>query len=153
MNRILSYSNRFKSIEDVVPLVLDEEYKSDVKREVSPLLKYIFGVDPVTGHPTGDLSVYLGDNANPEISLFIERNLMKEVSSNTGNGLSLSTDEINKIRGTITDDDIANFARNHGETREEYADRIRGFLDRQKLEYQKKKYSDELKRIIGHGSR
>lgn len=151
MNKILLFSKRFP-IDYVSGDIIDKS--PDVAEPNKQLLDYIFGKDPVSGHPSGDLSVYLGEKSNPEVKAFIQTNLMQPLIDDKG-GLNLSSDELNKIRGTITDDDIAQFSRNHDETREEYADRIRLYLSKEKyersqksLEIQRKKlYEEALKSV------
>ena len=103
----------------------------DVKKKDSQLLNYIYSVNPVTGLPQGDLAVYLGDKANPQIRAFIEMNLLQE-TENSKSGFKMPDEVINKFREHISDDDIAAFSRNHGETKEEYADRMKLYMLQEK---------------------
>ena len=147
-NLIVLYSNRLNSFPDS-ELVDERSYDFDVKGSDNDLLHYIFGTNPLNGSPNGDLSVYLGENANPEVKRYIEMNLLKENGDNEG--LSLSTEQTNAMRKVINDDDIAFFSRNHGETKEEYAYRIRNYLDDEKVKREKfkadKEYRDLVNRI------
>lgn len=129
MNRIIKFSERLSSPGGSIQGNFPEE-KEDVINSNEQLLNYIYGVDPATSLPCGDLAVYLGDKANPEIKYFIEQNLLNPISN--AEGLSnLPIEVTNKFR-ELSDDDVANFARNHGESREEYADRIKLFFLKEK---------------------
>lgn len=144
-NLIVEYSRRFNQIEPT-DMPDEREHKSDVKGVDNDLLRYIYGTDPNNGHLTGDLSVYLGEKANPEIKRFIEMNLLKENSDNAA--LSLSTEQTNALRQVINDDDIAFFSRNHGETKDEYALRLRNYLEDEKARRAKFKAEKEYKDLI-----
>ena len=148
MNKLFLYSQRLTKGHTPLPLKRLHN-DSDVVNIDSALLSYIFGNDPETGAPIGDLSVYLGDKASPEIKLYIEQNLLQPNMDNSS--LSLPTDVINKMRSVITDDDIAYFTRNDKETREEYADRLRYYFDseRQKRREDKTRQTinDNLRRV------
>ena len=122
---------------DVKPEFIDGE-TADVHSEIEEIFKYIFGTDPNTGLPVGDLAIYLGNKANPEIRNFIEQNLLQPVQE-AKSGLSLSQDAINAFNKRITDDDIAQFSRNANETREEYADRMRFYFAQEKLKRAKER--------------
>ena len=81
MNNFLNFSKRF--IPEPPEKYGDVRVKnlSDVKEADETLLDYIFGLDPNTKLPSGDLSVYLGDKANPEIKAFIQSQLLKDLNS------------------------------------------------------------------------
>ena len=130
MNRLMLFSQRLQPQTGVESKPMDAP-ASDVKKKDSQLLNYIYSVNPVTGLPQGDLVVYLGDKANPQIRAFIEMNLLQE-TENSKSGFKLSDEVINKFREHISDDDIAAFSRNHGETKEEYADRMKLYMLQEK---------------------
>lgn len=124
MNKLLLFSG-LKDYGTPMPEVRDYS-SSDVVDTLQPLYKYIYGTDPVTGLPVGDLSVYLGDKANPEIKAFIEQQLLKPVSDPSSD-VSMPTEVVNRFR-ELSDDDVAKYTRNHGESREDYADRLRYYF-------------------------
>lgn len=144
-NIIIDYARRFNQIEPT-DMPDERENVSDVKGVDNELLKFIYGTDPNNGGLSGDLSIYLCDNANPEIKRFIELNLLTENSD--GTGLSLSTEQTNALRKVINDDDIAFFSRNHGETKDEYALRLRNYLEDAKASRAKYKADKEYKDLI-----
>ena len=88
--------------------------RQDVNDKDKALLDLIFSRDTVNGIPCGDLAIYLGDKANPEVKRFIEMNLLQP-SVDTG-GVDMSTEMTNQIRSSITDDDIARFSRGRDES-------------------------------------
>lgn len=148
MSRIQDYNRAIhvddlEYIDDVV--IIDKQ--ADVVDANKVLFDYIFGVDEVTGMPVGDLSVYMGDKANPEIKAFIQANLLQPMSTQKGS-LGLSTDIVNKFKGKITDDDIAAFSRNHNEDNEQYALRMRNYFAdvRKQNEFEREKR--QLKKIL-----
>lgn len=75
------------------------------------LLDVIYGRDPRTGLPQGDLCFYLTKDTSPEVRQFIENNLLTE--NNTRNVLPLDADDI-----------AVELARRPDETSVEYAARI-----------------------------
>lgn len=113
--------------------------------EKNPLLDLIFQPNE-RGCVVGDLSMYMSEKTNPEVRQFIEQQLMNP--SSDGKGLNLSDDVANKLRGTISDDDIAQFSRNHGESAEQYAVRIGSFFSEEKAKnVAKAKFEREKKRL------
>lgn len=147
MNRIYSYNNRHSLTFDVVDgVVMDSP--SDVVDKNQQLLDIIFTNDPVTGMPTGDLALFTNEKANPEIKRFIELNLLHE-NHEVGSSLNLPDDIANKFRGTITDDDIAQFSRNHDESREDYANRMRQWFVDEKRKRMDDAARKRLKRYFG----
>ena len=135
MNRLLLFSDRLVPEVGASSVAVDDKL-ADVKDKDSQLLDYIYALNPVTQLPQGDLAVYLGDKANPQIKSFIQANLMNEISEGKSE-MHLSQDVLNKFREHISDDDIAAFSRNHGETKEEYADRMKLFF----LEEKQKRFA------------
>lgn len=125
MNKIFEYS--FRLNRPLSPVMMKEHKRDfDVRQPDQTLLDLIFSSDPVTGLPQGDLAVFTGDNANPEVKLFIQQNLMNE--NPELNGLSNLPTEVTNHFKTLTDDDIATFSRNNNESREEYAYRLRAYF-------------------------
>lgn len=146
MNKIFNYSSRLRPAVDYVDgSVIDAP--SDVVDPNRQLLDYIFTVDPVTGMSVGDIAFYTNENANPEIKRFIEMNLLKE-NPNIDSVIDLPDDISNKYRGVITDDDIANFSRNHGESSEDYAVRMRSYFDAERSKRAAKREMERVKSII-----
>lgn len=133
----LSPAKELKIVEPSCPEVSDD---------VRQLLDYIFGTDPNTGLPTGDLAIYLGKDSNPQVRDFIERNLMIENPSNKGS-FDLPTDVVNRFRSVITDDDIAFFSRNGNETREEYSDRLKLYFKNERELRVKNSRNQKLKEL------
>ena len=100
MNKFLEFARRLCPQEhiDSVPA---SDPESDVRPSDSQLLDYIYGLDPVTQLPCGDLSIYLGEKANPEIRQFIELNLLQERMDSKSN-MDLPQEVINKFKGVIS---------------------------------------------------
>lgn len=99
-----------------------------VKR--NPLLDLIFAPDD-RGALLGDIYHYLGENTNPEVRQFIEQQLLRE-NNGSSSSLSIPDDVLNKMKSTITDDDIAFFSRDHNETPEQYAYRVGKYFAEEK---------------------
>ena len=108
MNRLMLFSQRLQPQVGAESKPLDAS-APDVKKKDSQLLNYIYSVNPVTGLPQGDLAVYLGDKANPQVRAFIEMNLLQE-TDNSKSSFRLPDDVLNKFREHISDDDIAAFS-------------------------------------------
>lgn len=118
--------------------------KPDVNKS---LLDLIYGADPNTGLPVGDIAMYLSDKTNPQVRQFIELNLMHE-NSDGKSQLSIPQDVLNSMKKTVTDDDIAYFSRGGDESREQYAVRMRKYFDDQRILNQKKRYQKELEKDL-----
>lgn len=146
MNKLLQFSQRLVPQTDIIstPAPANEP---DVCTTDNQLMDYIFGLDPVTQLPCGDLAIYLGEKANPEVKQFIELNLLKERVDSKGN-IDLPQDVVNGFRSVIKDDDVAAFSRNHGETKEEYADRLKLYFLQEKQKRQREKRVKELEKLI-----
>lgn len=146
MNKIISFGKRHSAcrVGNFLPsLVIDKPV--DVKDTDSALFDAIYSTDPVSGLPNGDIAVFLSEKTNPQVRLFIEQKLMSPRSENPG--LSLEQEIINKF-GAMSDDDISYFSRNHGESPEEFQDRIRLFMENQKKEISEKKKSAKLRKVL-----
>lgn len=132
MNNFEKYVHRFDEIDGFKPFEIPWKTESDVKSKKEELFDFIFSADPVTGVPQGDLAIYLGDKANPEIKAFIQNELMSE-RSDSSDGMNLPDEVINKFR-SLSDDDVALFSRNHNESREEYANRLRLYFAKERAD-------------------
>lgn len=144
MNKMFEFSTRLENLRDGY---LEEtkkiEENPDVRNKDSQLLDYIYALDPVTSLPSGDLVIYLGDKANPEIRNFIEMNLLQPLAPEAGS--NMPDEVLNKFR-TLSDDDVAFFSRSKSESREEYADRLKLYFVQEK---QKRRQEGRLKEIEG----
>ena len=145
MNRFLNFAERLEPQANIIESVSPQSETVDVLNKDSQLLDYIYAIDPHSCMPSGDLAIYLGDKANPEIRQFIEMNLLNE-NPNVDSPMSLPDDVVNKMKGVIKDDDIAFFTRNHNETREEYADRLKLYFLKEK---EVRRREGKLKEIEG----
>lgn len=151
MNKVYAYNNRFALLANIVFKDAKREKKSpDVPEKYKQLLDLIYKVDPITGVPSGDIGIYLSDSANAEVKAFVQQQLMNPVID-TGKGLSLSTNTINQLRETITDDDIAQFSRDDNESVEDYAERISQSLNKMRFEAYKKRQLKETADILRNG--
>lgn len=135
------HPTRSKCYVEYVPSVNDVTMKDD------PLLDYIFGVNPVTGLPEGDIAMFLSDKTNPEIKNFISQQLLIENGS-SDEGLSLPDSVTNRFREVISDDDIASFSRNHGETTQEYASRLRNWFAEEKQRNAEKRDLQKFRSLL-----
>lgn len=146
MNKLFAFSQRLVPQTDIISTPASAN-EPDVKATDSQLMDYIFGLDPVTQLPCGDLAIYLGKKATPEVKQFIELNLLKERVDSKGN-IDLPQDVVNSFRSVINDDDVAAFSRNHGETKEEYADRLKLYFLKEKQKRQQEKRFNDLDKLI-----
>ena len=146
MNKIISFGKRYSAcrIGNFLPSSFIDK-PADVKDADSSLFDAIYSTDPVSGLPTGDIAVFLSEKTNSQVRLFIEQKLMNPRPENPG--LSLEQEIINKF-GAMSDDDISYFSRNHGESPEEFQDRIRLFMETQKKEIAEKKKNAKLKKVL-----
>ena len=131
-----------------IPTVPVEKPKK-VESKENPLLNLIFAPNE-RGCLTGDLSMFLSEKTNAEVRQFISQQLLTENPNQKG--LSLSDSAVNALREHITDDDIANFSRNHGESPEQYAYRLgKFFSDEQGKNIAKARFEREKKRLSDLG--
>lgn len=84
----------------------------DVSYPLKNVIEEIFSVDPVSGLPKGDIQYYLSKDGNPEVKAWLESNLLqpRRQSSSVPEG--------------VTDELIAEFARQPNESRADYAERL-----------------------------
>lgn len=77
------------------------------------VLDEIFSVDPVTGNSRGDIQYFLSKDGNPQVKAWLESNLLQPRRENPS------------FEGKdVTDDLIAEFSRQSGESAESYASRL-----------------------------
>lgn len=100
----------------------DVEFVPDVEPDFddSPLKKVldeIFSVDPRTGAPKGDIAYFLSKDGNPEVKAWLETNLLQPRRS------------VSSHPDGVTDEVIAEFSRNPGESGLEYAARLASLRD------------------------
>lgn len=100
----------------------DVEYVPDVEPDFddSPLKKVldeIFSVDPRTGAPKGDIAYFLSKDGNPEVKAWLETNLLQPRRS------------VSSHPDGVTDEVIAEFSRNPGESGLDYAARLASIRD------------------------
>lgn len=106
----------FKQIQNIhvysVPSKVNEG--GVVRSETDNLFDQIFSVDPRTLLPNGDIAIWMSQNTSPEIRNFISQNLMSPVPLDSDGA---------KYDG-LTDDDVAMFTRNQGESIADYRSRL-----------------------------
>lgn len=93
------------------------ELLDSLKVEQDKLLSIIFAVDEFTRLPKGDLALYLGENCNPSVREYIEKNLFQSVSSE-----NLQTSDLD-------DDTILQLTRGVDESRRDYVARINNYME------------------------
>lgn len=114
------------SFED--PVVCDVP-EASVLKSGDEILDVIFSPDPVTGLPSGSLSMYLSDKTNDEVRSYIEKNLLFDTSSSA---VTSSPEVYSKFRNEIQglqSDFIARCSRNRFESLQDYERRIMRELD------------------------
>lgn len=118
----------FKDIDcDLEPVSQDREYVP-LETRVDCILSDIFSVDEVSGLPKGDLAYYLSENGNPEVREWLQNNLLKPRGSSSGTS----------VEG-VTDDMLAEYQRNSGESINDYRQRLYGYF------VEAKKFADSKK--------
>lgn len=148
MNRLEMLDGRL-SVGNVSFVPIKERDLPEIKSS-NPLMDLIFSPDE-KGFLDGDLSHFLNDNTNPEVKAFIESQLLRE-NSDSSSSLSIPDDFLNKMKSTITDDDIAFFSREHSESPEQYAYRIGKYLHEEKAKnFAKAKFEREKSRLESLG--
>lgn len=85
--------------------------------ERDKLLSIIYSCDEFTGLPKGDLALYLGENCNPSVREYIEKNILQSVQSE-----NLQTSELD-------DDTILKLTRGVDESRRDYVARINNYME------------------------
>ena len=100
--------------------------------ELKAVLDEIFAVDPISGFPQGDIQYFLSKDGNPQVKAWLETNLLSPRAKQSGSSLE-----------GVTDDFIAEYARNDGESVQSYAERLKGYYDSAKAEFDKLNVNQE----------
>lgn len=148
MNKQLQFFQRVNRVLLFPATPVFDKKQEDVRPPYEELLDMIYSIDPRTGMPKGDLAVFMNGDANPEIRDFIQKNLLMEMPTVEGSGLVMSDALRNSFTKNITDDDIAEFSRNSGETSEEYAKRLSEKCHDLRLNYQRERETMRLQRKL-----
>lgn len=86
--------------------------------QLKQVLDEIFAVDPVSGFPKGDIQYFLSKDGNPQVKAWLESNLLQPRATSRGSSLE-----------GVTDDMIAEFSRQPGESTVSYAARLASIRD------------------------
>ena len=97
-----------------------------IESELDGILKEIFSVDERTGLPKGDIQYFLSKDGNPQVKAWLESNLLTPRAKESGSS----------IEG-VTDDLIAEMARNDDETSSQYAERLMSYYNSAKEEFER----------------
>lgn len=121
MNKDLNF-NFNKHHDEVLSTVVDppkdEEQVEKQYSDSDALLKAIYQIGS-DGYPVGDLAIYAGKNASPEVKKFILDNLMRDVS-----GMA------NPASMNLSDDEIVTLTRGSNETMSDYAARLNSSIEK-----------------------
>lgn len=110
--------HRDEVLSSVVQPPKDEEVVEKQYSDSDALLKAIYQIGS-DGYPVGDLAIYAGKNASPEVKKFILDNLMRDVS-----GMA------NPSSMNLSDDEIATLTRGSDETMSAYAARLNSSIEK-----------------------
>lgn len=83
-----------------------------VEKDEDDIMHLIFAPDPLTGMPRSDLAVIMSKDSAPEVAKYIQDTLLRPVVTEGPSG-------------TMDADEALDAMRNHGESFETYANRIR----------------------------
>lgn len=122
MCKLAQYQDIDVSIRSECEVKVPDMVDSDLKA----VLDEIFAVDPISGFPQGDIQYFLSKNGNPQVKAWLETNLLSPRAKQSGTSLE-----------GVTDDFIAEYARNDGESVHAYAERLKGYYDSAKAEFEK----------------
>lgn len=145
MNKVASFYARYQPLV-MLPNELPIE-KVDVADKNKQLLDFIFAVNPRTQMPSGDIACFLSADVNPQVKAFIEANLLRDIGDSSSE-FSVSTDLQNKFRDVISDDDIAKYSRNNGESQEEYSFRLHAEFEKMRYENRMKASRSRLEKLL-----
>lgn len=124
LQKLAIYSNidcsKLETVIEPLPEIIDDSLKS--------VLDEIFSVDPNSGFPRGDIAYFLSKDGNPQVKAWLETNLLSPRAKLNGSS----------IEG-VTDDFIAEFARNDGESAQDYQSRLMSYYDSAKAESERLK--------------
>lgn len=121
MNKDLNFNFNKHHDEVLANIVEPPKVEEVVEKEHSDedaLLKVIYQIGS-DGYPVGDLSVFVGKNASPEVKKFILDNLMKDVS-----GMA------NPSSMDLSDDEITTLTRGSNESMADYAARLNSSIEK-----------------------
>lgn len=116
MKRIYADTENLHLVDHSEDLIIESEVaKKDNSSADDVLLKVIYALDPVTFLPTGDLQVFMSEDASPEVRDYIQRNLMAATGTKpTDSGLSV--------------DEMHALSRHAGESRDAYISRMNDYF-------------------------
>lgn len=138
--------NGFKQYNEVLsvsylPPEFEVAHTSDIVKKEDDILDLIFTVDPLTGYPTGDISMYMSDKTSAEVREFISQNLMRKIDDD-GSILDLPSDVREKFR-ELPDDLITELSRDRFESVESYEERISEFLKKERNDFIRKRSNND----------
>lgn len=114
-------------ISEPVPQPFPEpEPDPEIVDPLKEVLDEIFAVDPVTGNPKGDIQYFLSKDGNPQVKAWLESHLLQPRVVSSGSDPA-----------KVSDDLIAEFSRQSGESVEDYAARLEKIRDDATTEYNK----------------
>lgn len=90
----------------------------ELDSNLKSVLDEIFAVDPVTGNPKGDIQYFLSKDGNPQVKAWLESNLLVPRRLNAGYDTSKYSDDL-----------IAEFTREDGESVSDYSARLASIRD------------------------
>lgn len=123
--------------EQRIPVLLDSDSEENPS-ELDRVTKLIFTVGD-DGLPVNELTLYLGDNCSPEISDFIRKNLLQQVSDS------------NVDTSGLSDDAIVALSRGVNESRSAYISRVNNYMRSQMSAVKARVARDKLfKNLEGH---
>lgn len=125
----------------------DKPVVSDVKSRLESVLDLIYSCDPNTGYPVGALSHYFSDNVSPEIRAFIEQELFGHELPETAPMFGSS--DIREALRSMDDDFLIESLPKRTETSEEYADRMKSYIERIKSDSDAQKRVAQWRKDIG----
>lgn len=82
---------------------------------VDEILSYIFSYDEKTNSPNGDLGQFLNDNVDPGLREYVKNQLL----------IDTSPARVSPAPSELSDMEVFEFARQDGESRDNYANRLR----------------------------
>lgn len=143
--------NGFKQYNEVLsvsylPPEFEVAHTSDIVKKEDDILDLIFTVDPLTGYPTGDISMYMSDKTSAEVREFISQNLMRKIDDD-GSVLDLPSDVREKFR-ELPDDLITELSRDRFESVESYEERINNFLKSERDSYISERKKDDTRKFF-----
>ena len=107
----------------------EEQVVVEVDPKYSDLMAVIYGVDPVTKLPAGDLAQYLSKETNVQIRDFIQNQLMQ----------ALEPEHTEKL----SDDELVQFSRKSGESVVDYTSRMADYIRSDYMKFRESQTKDE----------